>query len=112
MSKTKFDDQIQDVEDTSTTKGKTEATEKEIEEVTRKDDARLEKEKKHTVHQAWTWVLWAVIGCCVAALIVITLNYLLPEHWCWITEEKRHIMTTGFLSTLVGYIVKSAQKYL
>ncbi len=112
MSKTRFDEQIQDVEDTSTSMKSPGATEAEIEEETKRDDATLEKGKKHAVHQVWKCLLWIAVCCCAIALIALTLNHIFPEDWCWIVGEKRHIMTTGFLSTLVGYMVKSVQKYL
>ncbi|QHV14085.1 hypothetical protein [Akkermansia muciniphila] len=112
MNRTKFDEQIKDVEDPSTSMERPVATEAEIEEETKRDDATLEKGKKHTVHQAWKCLLWIAVWCCAIALIALTLNYIFPENWCWIVGEKRHVMTTGFLSTLVGYMAKSVQKYL
>lgn len=112
MSKTKLDEQIQEIEQPSLFVEKIGATEKEIEDETRRDDAELEKQKKHTVHQGWTWLIYTAIACCILAMSVLTLNYLLPHHLCWLTEEKLNFLTTSFLSSLVGYMLKSTQKYI
>lgn len=107
---TKLDDQIQAL--VTPDKAPPVPTIEKIEEETKRDEAALEKEKKHTVHQAWKWVLVTAVICCIVVLAALTLNYVLPETWCWIVGEKRHILTTSFLSTLVGYMIKSVQKYV
>jgi len=52
---TKLDDQIKAL--VNSDKAPPVPTIEKIEEETKRDEVALEKEKKHTVHQAWKWVL-------------------------------------------------------
>ena len=80
--------------------------------VSKKDAEELERSKKHAVHWVWLIFIYALLICGIAALVVTVLNYLLPDKYCWLNEEKLHTLTSIYLAGLIGYMLKKADKWL
>lgn len=78
----------------------------------REDDEALLRAKRHTVHWVWVFFLTALMVCGIMALFVITLNYILPERWCWLEEERLHVLTSVYLAGLIGYMLRKVDKVL
>lgn len=111
MSKTKFDDQIANVE-RGEDSSKSATTEEEVREEMLRDDARLSQGKKRIVHGAWVWLVRCMGYGAVALLFVVLWHLLAPENWRWLKQEEVDHLTTSFFSVLIGYMARSVQKFM
>lgn len=111
MEKTKFDVQIAEVEREGEAGGAA-MTEAEFREEMAKDDARLHQGKKHAVHSAWVLLVRIMgIGAILLSLVVLW-HLLAPESWRWLSPVETEHLTTGFFSALIGYMVRSVQRFI
>lgn len=111
MVKTKFDDQIANVEREGEI-GKLAMTEAKVREEMAKDDARLHQSKKRAVHCTWVWLV-RIMGIGAIVLFLVVLWHLLaPESWRWLSPVEIENLTTGFFSALIGYMARSVQRYV
>ena len=112
MSKTKFDEQIAAVEREGDLGVLSFLTEKEVREGMAKEDALLQRDKRRAVHGVWVWLV-RIMGIGAICLFCVVLWHLLAPPLCrWLSPNEAEQLTTGFFASLVGYMVRSVQRFI
>lgn len=79
---------------------------------TEKDEAILQRGKKHAVHQVWVCLVWLLGIVAGISLIVVAWHMLTPHELHWLSPEHVQFLTTSFVSGVIGYMTRSVQKFI
>ena len=65
-------------------------------------DHRRREQKKNARHWLSVGFMW-VVGILVSTLLwARALHYILPESWCWLSEQRLHLMDEIFFHGTIG----------